>query len=64
MKSKAELLVEYVKSLDNFIIVTEIDGNYQNIGATIIDGILQSGIAYATTVKPRVEKISFKILTH
>lgn len=36
------------------MIATEIDGNYQNMGATIIDGILQAGVSYKATVKPRV----------
>jgi len=35
--------------------VDKIDGNYKNMGATIIDGILQAGINYKKVVKPRVD---------
>lgn len=53
-QEKAEKLKEYIENLKNFEIVTELDGNYNNIGATIIDGILQAGMNYKTVVKPRV----------
>jgi hypothetical protein len=53
---KAKVLAEYIKNLPSFIIVDEIDGNYHNMGAVIIDGILQAGIKYETTVRPRVKK--------
>ena len=36
--------------------VNSIDGNYENMGATIIDGILQPGIKYSTVVRPRVKQ--------
>jgi len=48
--------MQYIEKLPEFEIATEIDGNYQNMGATIIDGILQAGIKYETVVKPRVKK--------
>jgi hypothetical protein len=54
MGNNSEILIRFVKCLPDFTIVTEIDGNYQNMGATIIDGILQAGINYTSTVKPRV----------
>ena len=56
MTIKAEILVKHINDLEGFSVITEIDGNYQNMGATIIDGILQAGIKYSTTVKPRVLK--------
>ncbi|OXM83694.1 hypothetical protein [Paenibacillus rigui] len=55
--SKADILAQYTLSLANFEIVTSIDGGYNHIGATIVDGILQSGLRYETVVKPRVDKI-------
>ena len=44
MINQAKILVKYIEALPGFKIATEIDGNYQNMGATIIDGILQAGI--------------------
>jgi len=56
MDNKANILKEFIENLNNFEIVTELDGNYQNMGAIIIDGILQAGMTYKTVVKPRVLK--------
>lgn len=53
-QEKARKLKEYIENLKGFEIVTELDGNYNNMGATIIDGILQAGMNYKTVVKPRV----------
>lgn len=50
-------LVNYVKTLKDFTIVDSMDGNYNHIGATLTDAILQAGIKYDTVVKPRVLKI-------
>jgi hypothetical protein len=58
MNTKSKTLAAYIVKLhesNRFDYATTIDGNYQNMGATIIDGILQAGISYTTTVKPRVE---------
>ena len=60
MNRQVKALVDYVNGLSDFTIVTEIDGNYNNMGATIIDGILQTGINYKTTVKPRVNNYLHK----
>ncbi len=54
MNEKIEKLESFINNLSRFEIAEEIDGNYKNMGATIIDGILQAGINYKTTVKPRV----------
>ena len=56
INQNAIILYNYIKKLKHFIIVKEIDGNYRNIGATIIDAILQPGINYKNVVKPRVNK--------
>ncbi|MFV2044790.1 MAG: hypothetical protein ACC700_16340, partial [Anaerolineales bacterium] len=55
--SKARMFVSHIKSLDDFIIVDEIDGSYNHMGATIADAILQAGTNYATVVEPRVNAI-------
>ena len=55
--SDSEKLVQYVRSLPEFIIYTTIDGNYDHIGATIADAVLQANNRYATNVKPRVNRI-------
>ena len=56
MNSKSRILANYTRTLTDFVIHENIDGNYQNMGAIIIDGILQAGIKYETTVRPRVKK--------
>jgi endonuclease III len=57
--TKIKKLVEYIEDLKGkgFQIVDHIDGNYDHIGATIIDAILQSGIKYKTVVRPRVNAL-------
>jgi hypothetical protein len=45
---KASKLVEFIRKLSDFSIVTEIDGNYHHIGATIADAILQANMRYET----------------
>lgn len=55
--SDPETLAQYVRSLPDFVIYTTIDGNYNHIGATVADAVLQANMRYATHVKPRVNKI-------
>jgi hypothetical protein len=55
--SAAEILAQYVGSLQDFTIYTTIDGNYDHIGATVADAILQANMRYATHVKPRINRI-------
>ena len=50
-------LADYVKSLPGFEFYKTIDGNYDNIGATVADAVLQANNKYATHVKPRVNRI-------
>ncbi len=53
----AEILAQYVRSLPEFVFYKTIDGNYNHIGATVADAILQANMRYTTHVKPRVNKI-------
>ncbi|QRG65166.1 hypothetical protein [Brevibacillus choshinensis] len=50
-------LVSFLTMLPDFKLVTEIDGSYGHMGATLTDAILQSGIDYKSVVKPRVNNI-------
>jgi endonuclease III len=51
------MLVGYLKSLDGFVPVNYIDGNYAHMGATISDAILQAGTNYDRVVRPRIKTI-------
>jgi 3-methyladenine DNA glycosylase/8-oxoguanine DNA glycosylase len=55
--SAPEKLAQYVQSLPDFVIYKTIDGNYNHIGATVADAVLQANMRYATHVKPRVNRI-------
>ena len=55
--SDAEKVAEYVRSLPEFVIYTTIDGNYNHLGATVADAILQANNNYARNVKPRINRI-------
>ena len=58
IKDSSKTLAEYInqlRKLGEFKVVIEIDGSYQNMGAIIIDAVLQAGISYKNTVKPRVK---------
>ena len=57
IKDKASKLVEFVRKLSDFIIVTEKDGIYHHIGATIADAVLQANMRYETHVRPRIARI-------
>ena len=54
---KASKLVEFIKNLPDFHIVDEIDSNYNHIGATIADAVLQANMKYESHVRPRINKI-------
>ena len=56
-KKKALLLSDYIRLLDCFTIIDYFDGNYNHMGATISDAILQAGTKYETVVRPRIERI-------
>ncbi|MDD2725498.1 MAG: hypothetical protein PHH59_15940 [Methylovulum sp.] len=55
--SEVEKLAHYIQSLSGFEIYKTIDGNYDHIGATVADAVLQANNKYATNVKPRVNRI-------
>lgn len=55
--SDSEKLVHYVRTLPGFEFYENIDGNYDHIGATVADAILQANNKYSTHVKPRVNRI-------
>ncbi|MHB8137987.1 MAG: hypothetical protein ACYDGO_06305 [Smithellaceae bacterium] len=55
--SDPERLAQYVKSLPDFEFYETIDGNYDHIGATVADAVLQANMRYETHVKPRVNRI-------
>jgi len=55
MQDNSKKLVDFINSLEGFKFDSEIDGNYQHMGATLVDGVLQAGLNYKTVVKPRVD---------
>jgi len=55
--SDPEKLARYVQTLPDFEFYQTIDGNYDHIGATVADAILQANNKYSTHVKPRVNRI-------
>lgn len=57
MRDNSKKLVDFINSLEGFEFDSEIDDNYQHIGATLVDGVLQAGLKYKTVVKPRVDFI-------
>ena len=57
INEKAHVLVKYIESLNDFKIIEDIGGNYNHMGATITDSILQAGTKYDTVVKPKVQNL-------
>lgn len=64
MDKNTEILVGYILSLEDFEYAPNIDNNYEHMGATIVDGILQSGLNYKNVVKPRVESVLANYSNH
>lgn len=56
LEGKAKALVAYIGTLPDFRIETE-NLPYGHMGATITDAMLQSGLTWETTVKPRLDKV-------
>ena len=54
MADNTKKLVDFIEALNGFEYVSNSDGNYEHMGAIIVDGILQAGLKYETVVKPRV----------
>jgi thermostable 8-oxoguanine DNA glycosylase len=52
-----EQLAQYIKSLPDFVIHTQIDGHYNHIGAALADAVLQSNNDYERNVRPRIKRI-------
>ncbi|MGQ3170527.1 MAG: hypothetical protein ACT6RZ_08890 [Methylophilus sp.] len=52
-----EKLIRFVQDLKSFEFYTKLDGNYNHIGATIADAVLQANNKYSTNVKPRILRI-------
>ena len=50
-------LAEFIRGLSDFRIVTELDGNYRHLGATIADAVLQANMKWETHVRPRIRRI-------
>lgn len=50
-------VVGYLRSLQDFVPVKEIDGPYHHMGATICDAVLQAGVTYETVVRPRIRRM-------
>jgi len=53
----AETLIRYVRSLPDFQLLNKMDGQYDHMGATITDAMLQAGMNYETVVRPRVRRV-------
>jgi len=53
----AERLAQFVRSLPDFVVSENMDCNYNHMGATVADAVLQANLRYATHVKPRVNRI-------
>jgi hypothetical protein len=57
-EEKARALLSYLEGLCDFLINKELDyGNYRHMGATITAAILQAGVNWYATVKPRVDRL-------
>jgi hypothetical protein len=57
LEEKAKALVNYIRSLPNFEIVSSYNPVYGHMGATITDAILQAGLNFKTVVKPKRDTI-------
>jgi hypothetical protein len=57
MSSNYTKLENYIQSLSDFEMLASEQAQYNHMGATITDAILQSGLKYETVVRPRVEHV-------
>lgn len=55
--SPSEQLANYIRAHPDFRIVTEMDGQYGHMGATLSDAVLQAGVKYETVVRPRIQRL-------
>lgn len=58
IEDKALKLVEFIRSLTDFVAVNEIDGNYHHIGASIADAVLQANMKFETHVRRLISGVS------
>lgn len=54
---KAQELVAFVRSLEDFAEIRAAYDTYGHMGATLADAVLQAGVNFERTVKPRVDAI-------
>jgi len=55
-ETKGAALLAYIRGLPTFEVREDLDyGDYDHVGATLIAIVLQAGLNWKTTVKPRVE---------
>jgi len=59
-RKDAQTLLKHLDSLKSFKLVDYCDGNYDHMGATIADAILQAGLKYDSVVRPRIQQIRDK----
>lgn len=59
----ANVLLQHLETQEDFEVVDYYDGNYDHMGATISDAILQAGVKYDSVVRPRVREIREKYPT-
>jgi hypothetical protein len=57
IQAKADKLTEFIRHMSGWRIVTSPDGNYDHLGATIADAVLQANMRYETHVRPRITRI-------
>lgn len=57
LMGSAQLLKNYINSLDNFSVMNNQMGNYKHMGAILTDTVLQAGLNYRTVVEPRVRRV-------
>lgn len=57
ISSYSKKLADFIRTLPDFKFYETIDGNYDHIGATVADAVLQARLRYETHVKPRVNRI-------
>jgi hypothetical protein len=55
--SKAQHLQQFLQDLPDFPVVSDVYTSYLHMGATVTDAVLQAGLNYQFTVKPRVERV-------
>jgi hypothetical protein len=55
--SKAQHLQRFLQDLPDFPVISDVYTSYLHMGATVTDAVLQAGLNFQSTVKPRVERV-------